>query len=674
MKQMHINCTELAAQLREESRLAVVSSSVRYLYALDSQVALGALVKGRSASRALNNMLQRSLAHCIGSDLYAGFGFFPSSLNRADAPTRGAVPPEPDIPLPQWWSSASVGDFRMFDDWLAREEDECGLASPFRRFDFAALGFKEKPVLVTGGQQHKSAHYLRKKASKVAKPVEPPVSSSNDDTAQPCGVVNSKTSEADELKCLCDEAVAIFASFNENQVWWPKNSSRKFVSPGALDLFTGRGGVARALLRFGAPWVVTFEWKRSASEDLLQSGNRRRIVRLIELRAVEVVGLAVICASFSMAITPPVRSPRFPRGVPWAPRSMKQKIAEGNSHSDFASTVIESVEDNDRLYWLENSDSSYIWKQKGLRRFRDPGGSNVFRCDYCRFGTPWRKRTRVATNVRSLMGLRCMCQCTLPHISLRGNHPTLKKPWTSVAEPYPKAFSDLIGLACCSAVGWTDKKLNVAGCCRSTSLRVGEAKNPGPRGRRPARHFSLETAPVQTSASIALCDKCWTNFTDWASGFLTTDPLLIFLEVPLFLVHAVRRFGDIEFMRGGSLLYFRHLILTAQRKVPTAKQYMHIAWDLATRWEAVEPTVHRTPVPLVMVQAMLAVGWNLGWKRWCGVTCIAFFGIARVGEVINCRRSDLLLPYDLMDDSNQSAFVLLKRSKTITGRRLACNI
>ena len=512
-RQMHINCAELAAHLREESRLAVVSSSRRYLYGLDSQVALGALVKGRSASRALNTMLQRSLAPCIGSDLYAGLGFFPSSLNRADAPTRGAVPPEPDIPLPPWWSSASGGDFRMFDEWLKQEEDECGLVSQFRTFDFEALGYRETPVLHTGHQAHRSQHFKRKKVPEVVKPAKLPQLAGVQSTVPSDGASNSFFTDADEPKFLCDEAVAILASFNENQVWWPKNSSKKFLAPGALDLFTGRGGVARALLRFGAPFVVTFEWKRSASEDLLQQSNRTRIIRLIELRAILVVGLAVICASFSMAITPPVRSPRFPRGVPWASRAMRQKIADGNSHSDFAVVVIECVEEHNGWYWLENPDSSYIWKQKGLRRFRDPSGSNVFRCDYCRFGTPWRKRTRVATNVEALMGLRCMCRCTGPHVNLRGSHPTLKKPWTSVAEPYPKAFSDLVGLACGSAAGWTSKKLNVAGCCRSTSLRVGEATNPGPRGHRAARHFSLETAPVQTSASLALGDKCWINFT-----------------------------------------------------------------------------------------------------------------------------------------------------------------
>lgn len=664
-RQTHINCTELGAHLREESRLATVSTSMRYLYGLDSQVALGSLIKGRSASKPLNNMLQRSLGPCIGSDLYSGLGFFPSSLNRADAPTRGATPPGPDIPLPEWWESAASGDFTLFDEWLLQQEDACGLSASFRQFDFESLGYKELPRLQTGKHLHKASHYSRRDSDKKGLQQPSPLPVSALEAPMPSRSFEPAATDVnEEFNTLPAEAVAILASFNENQVWWPKKSPKKFTAPGALDLFTGRGGVARALLKLGAPFVVTFEWKRSASEDLLQDDNRKRIFRLVELRAVEVIGLAVICASFSMAITPPVRSPRFPRGVPWAPSSMKQKISEGNSHADFAADLLDCAEDHGVTYWLENPDSSYLWQQKRLRRFRNPGGSNLFRCDYCRFGTLWRKRTRVATSASAIQGLRCMCQCKRPHITLRGNHPIFKKPWTAIAEPYPKAFADLIGLACSIEVGWTTKKLNIAGCCRSVSLRVGEAKNPGPRVRRTPRHFSLETAPVQTSVSLALGDKCWKSFTDWAKSFLSGDPLLIFLEVPLFLVHAIRRFGDLEFMKGGSLLYYRHLILTAQRKVPSAKPLMHIAWDLATRWEAVEPTVHRTPIPLVMVQAMIAVGWNLGWKRWCGVTCIAFFGIARVGEVISCRRSDLLLPYDLMDDSNQSAFVLLKRSKT----------
>lgn len=108
-------------------------------------------------------------------------------------------------------------------------------------------------------------------------------------------------------------------------------------------LFRNPGRKPPAIL---GSFVLTFEWKRSSSENLLSDHNRSRILRLVQLKAVEVVGLAVICASFSMAIMPPVRSPRFPQGVPWASPVMKQKILEGNSHASFAVTLIETAEEH----------------------------------------------------------------------------------------------------------------------------------------------------------------------------------------------------------------------------------------------------------------------------------------------------------------------------------------
>ena len=58
--------------------------SVRCSFALDSQVALGALVKGRSSSGALNSLLRRSLPVYLGSDLYPTYGFYPTSTLLMD--------------------------------------------------------------------------------------------------------------------------------------------------------------------------------------------------------------------------------------------------------------------------------------------------------------------------------------------------------------------------------------------------------------------------------------------------------------------------------------------------------------------------------------------------------------------------------------------------------------
>lgn len=659
-KKRHINYTELGGFLKEESRLSRRYASARVLYGIDSQVSLGAIVKGRSASKSLNKLLQRSIPVMIGSDLYSGVGFFPSSTNRADAPTRNAVPPPPDVGLPDWWEAAAAGDFAEMDIWLQQEEDRAGLVSPERAFDFSELGYKPVPDLQTGASAHRMRHFGAKKTISPCKTAGP----SSDSTVVSDVPPGTNSFDSETANTLSQEAIDILNSFSAEQVWWPKKSDRVFRTAGALDLFTGVGGVARALLRSGAPLVVTFEWKRSAGEDLLHESNRSRIVRLVELRAVLLVGMAVICSSFSVAITPPVRSNRFPRGVPWAPRTMREKIRTGNSHSDFAALLIALCLSVGVDFWLENPDTSFLWRQRGFQRYRDPSSPDIFRLDYCRFGTSWRKRTRVATSITTLMGLRCLCVCSKPHVPLRGMHPTLHKPWTAVAEPYPKAFADLLGYAASTQVGWSKRKLNIAGCCRSLSLRIGEAKNPGPRGVRAPRGFSLEFAPIQSASSVALGDRCWQDFLNWCGTFLSTDPIDLFVRVPLFLVQSVRKYGDNLFQSGGSLLYYRHLVLAAQRRVPGCKQFIHVAWDLASRWEAVEPTTHRTPVPYAVVQAMISVGWNLGWRRWVGVTTLAFFGIARIGEVLNCRRSDLLLPNDLIDDQNVAAFLLLRRSKT----------
>ena len=99
----HINILELRAHLQHEARIAASSYSCKLLAGLDSQVALGALCKGRSASHSLNRELHRSLTSVLGSDISTFYMYFPSATNRADAPTRATRVPPPDMSLPDWW-------------------------------------------------------------------------------------------------------------------------------------------------------------------------------------------------------------------------------------------------------------------------------------------------------------------------------------------------------------------------------------------------------------------------------------------------------------------------------------------------------------------------------------------------------------------------------------------
>lgn len=102
---------------------------------LDSQVALGALVKGRSSSKALNKELQRSLRPTLRSDIYGYHVYFDTKYNPADDPTRDHPLRRPELPLPPWWTPVCRGFAPEFDQWLRFH----GAATDYADVDFGEL-------------------------------------------------------------------------------------------------------------------------------------------------------------------------------------------------------------------------------------------------------------------------------------------------------------------------------------------------------------------------------------------------------------------------------------------------------------------------------------------------------------------------------------------------------
>ena len=117
-RQRHINVGELRAALRAEAAVGSRHPGCRYFHVLDSQVATAALVKGRSASPALNSELRRSLPVHLSSKVLPRYGFIRSRFNPADDPTRNAPLRGPSAAAPSWWEAACLGDFGPLDIWL----------------------------------------------------------------------------------------------------------------------------------------------------------------------------------------------------------------------------------------------------------------------------------------------------------------------------------------------------------------------------------------------------------------------------------------------------------------------------------------------------------------------------------------------------------------------------
>eukprot|EP00439_Symbiodinium_sp_Y106_P042431 s1427_g5.t1 len=366
--------------------------------------------------------------------------------------------------------------------------------------------------------------------------------------------------------------------------------------------------------------------------------------------------MAPPCCSFSSAVTPRARSSRFPRGLPWLSGA---KVLEGNSHADWCRKLIGLCEKANVSWWLEQPDTSMMWRLREFRRFRAPDSGRVCRADFCYFGTAWRKRTRVACS-NELAGRRHFCRCLAPHVVLRGRKPVTNESWTAVAQPYPKEFARALAKGVAREVGWCSsrRRLDIPGCARCICSRIGEASKPGPRRARRHREGDLESRPIQSSTTLIYEARLWDDFLAWCASRLS-DSLLVLSLCPVLVAMALRAYGNHCFSSGRTLSGFRHTIVAAQRRVLGCKPFLHLAWEMVTRWEALEPPAHRCPVPEPVVKAMAFLAEAL----------LAFYGLARVGEVLRCRRGDLLFPSDLLCEDAGGLFLNFKESKTATRGR-----
>ena len=65
------------------------------------------------------------------------------------------------------------------------------------------------------------------------------------------------------------------------------------------------------------------------------------------------------------------------------------------------------------------------------------------------------------------------------------------------------------------------------------------------------------------------------------------------------------------------------------------------------------------------MKAMVALSWMWGWKRFSALIVLGFESIARVGELLRARQSDLVLPMDLGEESFAAAFLRARKPKTM---------
>ena len=657
----HINAGELRSFIKAEELAAGPLGDVRVPIGSDSQVSLGAICKGRSASPCLNAILQQSLPNMIGLGIYSSGGYVRSAHNPADDPTRGVRVREPDVLCPSWWQEAGVGNFEALDRFLFGENlhpIQLGGYPALNELMISDIGKFDKAVGSKNNLRHRAVHErLRLRAKQKSEATQEALSEN-------CGSVTARSTAFLNQACM-----TILGRYHEQILLgpgcpWPPTDA------GFLDIYSGRKGFAKACLRYGAQWVLCVDINDGAQFDVLNPTTKRDLEFLISQGVFEHVSAAPVCGSFSRAITPAVRSKQHPQGAPWVGGKMRTKIQMDNQHSAWVVKVVKLCVSMGILFWVENPFGSLLWAQPEWDELQPTLHDRCFRVDFCRYGTPWRKRSRFFVGeMHPLSGLKNFCEGSHQHVLLRGRAKGEPACMTKLAQPYPRKLCGQLAHSVCLKLGRFKGPQSLT--CRCSHRRIGEAKNPGPRTRSNQPEAKdpadLDRVELVRPETMAIGQKHWEKFLEWAYSSLGKMAFYDIWKVPGLMVSFLAAYGKHWYGCGGALFNLRHLYIYAQKVHPVLRGQMQPAWDVISRWQELEPVHHRRPLPVALLHSMVIVAVRWNWIRVAAVLLLTFYGCCRPGEVLSAQRKSLVLPEDLGAESGSACFLRILKPKL--GRR-----
>ena len=132
----------------------------------------------------------------------------------------------------------------------------------------------------------------------------------------------------------------------------------------------------------------------------------------------------------------------------------QQRVDDGNDSLRFVTRLIELCLRHNVQVVLENPGSSRVWITPEMCRLLGRASSDNL-VDYCAFGTPWRKRTRLVAWSRALERLPPLCSgckgfCSYSgkkHELLEGTSGGVFK--TAMASAYPQKMCRLLAPQMC---------------------------------------------------------------------------------------------------------------------------------------------------------------------------------------------------------------------------------
>lgn len=210
-------------------------------------------------------------------------------------------------------------------------------------------------------------------------------------------------------------------------------------------------------------------------------------------------------------------------------------------------------------------------------------------------------------------------------------------------------------------------------CClnHSVGAPIRGFSSHGDAARRAARAgFELPEGRrvLETTADIRI--KLFSGFQAWlAENGIDFDDTFMSSPPNLDVANEVLvKYGKWLFREGKPYYHFSELVNAITAKRPLLRRSFQAAWDLAFMWGSFEPAEHHIAMPHQILVAMIASAWCWGWSREAAIFALAFGGLLRIGEVLQSKRSDLLLPEDV---NGTISYILLRIKEPKTRFRAA---
>lgn len=215
------------------------------------------------------------------------------------------------------------------------------------------------------------------------------------------------------------------------------SNSTHFRRSGAfLEIFAGSCRLTAALQQFGCAVFTPMEIKHGGHFDLRRRSTQLTVLAWLRSGAIAYVHLGTPCTVFS-------RARHFIKHVERA----RERERVGLEMALFSAEVIHTCNRYNVHWSLENPRFSRLFEVPGLHALLQRPTTTVVDVDFCRFGEPYKKPTRIYTSIPELKSLGRLCIHKKHQVVLRGSEVRLidgvkrSVPKTQAAGAYPLELS-----------------------------------------------------------------------------------------------------------------------------------------------------------------------------------------------------------------------------------------